>query len=119
MLNVAANAVLIPAYGVYGAAVATLLTWSIYMVVCWAIANAEHRLPVSRLAYARMGLLVAAVYGAADATRVGSWPVQVALDGLWAAVFCAAAYALFFGPAERAGARALMSESWGRVRRMI
>lgn len=115
LLNLAANLVLIPTYGIYGAAVATLITWSAYMLVCWWIANAEHRLPVQRLAYVRLFLLVCAVYAAAAATRSHVFVLQVVLDGAWLLVFCAAAIPLFFTPAERRGALALCANLVGRL----
>lgn len=115
LLNLAANLVLIPTYGIYGAAVATLVTWAAYMLVCWWVANAEHRLPVQRLAYVRIFLLVCMVYAAAAATRSHLFVLQVLLDGLWLLVFCAAAIPVFFTPAERRGALALCAAVAGRL----
>ena len=68
-LNLVANGVLIPPYGTYGAAWATLLTWAAYMVVCWVVANREHRLPMPVWAYLRLGVLVTLVYMVAAETR--------------------------------------------------
>ena len=114
VLNVAANFVLIPVYGVHGAALATLITWSGYMVVCWAIAHAEHRLPVSPFAYVRITGVAMAVYALSLETRVPGVVVQVALDGAWMLVFCGAAFFLFFGAAERRGALGAASGVWAR-----
>ena len=69
VLNLLANMLLIPAYGTYGAAWATLLTWSAYLVVCWIAADREHRLPVRVAAYARLLGLAVAAYAAAATIR--------------------------------------------------
>ena len=101
VLNLLANMLLIPAYGVYGAAWATLLTWSAYLVICWIAADREHRLPVRIAAYGRLlGLLVAA-YAVAATLRSDSFALQTALDGAWVALFAAAAAAVFLSASER------------------
>lgn len=101
VLNLLANVLLIPAYGIYGAAWATLLTWSAYLVVCWIVADREHRLPVRIASYARLLGLMAAAYAAAATIRADSFAVRVALDGASVALFAAAAAAVFLSPAER------------------
>lgn len=104
VVNLVANALLIPRQGVYGAACATLVTWTLYMAVCWVVAHREHRLPVSVWAFARLGTVLAATYAAAQATRVPWLVLQVGLDLVWSLVFAAAAFAVFFNAGERAGA---------------
>ncbi len=103
VLNLALNVLLIPAYGIYGAAASTFLTWFIYMIVCWGLSNAEHKLPVRVPAYLRITALTLAVYLVATATRVPILIVQALLDGLWTLVFCGAAAAIFFSADERRG----------------
>ncbi|MBI1787507.1 MAG: oligosaccharide flippase family protein [Acidobacteria bacterium] len=44
-LNIGLNLVFIPQGGSVGAAWATLLTWLVYMIVCWTLAYREHRVP--------------------------------------------------------------------------
>lgn len=100
-LNLVANWVLIPRYGVYGAAWATLLTWAAYMLVCWVVANREHRLPMPVWAYLRLAVLVTLVYGVAAETRVEALVPQGLLDGVWTLVFAAAAFWVFPPAAER------------------
>ena len=107
LLNLAANALLIPLYGIYGAAAATFLTWAVYMVVCWVVSNGEHRLPVSIPAYLRVTVLLVVVYALGSGTRVHSLPVQVLMDAAWVGVFAIAALIYFFTPAERQGALGL------------
>lgn len=101
VINLAANALLIPKYGIYGAAMATLFTWAIYMVGCWWIANAEHRLPMQKSAYVRLFLLVCVAYAAVAVTRTDLVLVQVVLDAVWVLTFAAAAAWLFLTKAER------------------
>jgi O-antigen/teichoic acid export membrane protein len=45
-VNIGLNFALIPEYGAWGAAVATLLTFSFYLVVIWFMAQREHNLPL-------------------------------------------------------------------------
>ena len=115
-LNLLANAVLIPAYGVMGAAWATLLTWAAYMVVCWVVANREHRLPIPVWAYVRLGALILAAYAGAAASRVEPLVPQIALDAAWTLAFAAAAFAVFLSATERQNVLALAEAvvDWGR-----
>lgn len=101
VLNLVTNWLLIPKYGTYGAAWATLLTWAAYMVVCWVVANREHRLPMPVWAYVRLGVLVVTVYGVAAETRVGPLVLQGVLDGVWTLVFAALAFRTFLQVGER------------------
>ena len=101
VLNLLANMLLIPAYGTYGAAWATLLTWSAYLVVCWVAADREHRLPVRVASYARLLGVMIAAYAAAATIRAGGFALQAALDGAWVALFAAAAAAVFLSAPER------------------
>ena len=101
VLNLLANMLLIPAYGTYGAAWATLLTWSAYLVVCWTAADREHRLPVRIASYARLLGLMIAAYAAAALLRADGFALQAALDGAWVALFAAAAAAVFLSASER------------------
>ena len=118
LLNLAANAVLIPTYGIYGAAVATFLTWFVYMLVCWVVANREHKLPVRPIAYVRIAALVVVIYALAVATRVPGFLIQVVLDGFWVMVFAGLAFGLFLSSEERRGAMALAGSllMWAVVR---
>ena len=109
LLNLGLNAVLIPAYGLYGAAAATSLTWGVLTVACWTLAQAEHRLPIRLGAYAAITVLALAVVAVADAVRTGPWLLQVALDGVWLLLFCGLAFAVFFDRTERRGALDLLS----------
>ncbi len=101
VLNLLANMLLIPAYGVYGAAWATLLTWSGYLVVCWIAADREHRLPVRVASYVRLLGLTVVAYAAAVTIHADGFAVQVALDGAAIALFAVAAAAVFLSAAER------------------
>ena len=100
-LNVAANAVIVPAYGVYGAAWATLVTWSAHLVVCWGLAQREHRLPVRRSRYALLLALLVLAGGGAAGWRVPGFVEQVLLDALWVGGFTVAGALVFLTAAER------------------
>ena len=115
-LNLVANALLIPAYGTYGAAWATLVTWAAYMVVCWVVAHLEHRLPVRVRAYVLLGILAVATYGAAAALRVPGIVPQILLDGVWELGFAGVAFVLFLSVAERRAALELIGTAVARGR---
>lgn len=101
-LNVALNFVLIPIYGVYGAAVATLLTWAGYALICWALARREHALPIRPGAYARILLLGLGVFALASTFRLPYLPAQMLLDMAWVALFVLLCLPLYFTGGERA-----------------
>ena len=101
--NVALNIVLIPTYGIYGAAISTFLTWFSYMIVCWIVSNAEHRLPISIAAYVRLAMLVMAIYILGTLTRTSSLPAQILLDASWSIFFCLLAAPVFLSSAEQCG----------------
>ena len=103
ILSVAANLTLIPFYGITGAAVALLTTWSCYMLACWIIANREHRLPIRTGAIVRILLLAGAVYALAAGTRVEGLFMQIVLDGAWVLGFAGLALFAFFSAEERRG----------------
>jgi O-antigen/teichoic acid export membrane protein len=107
MVNLAANVLLIPMYGIYGAAIATLMTWLIYMAVCWVVANREHALPINPWAYARITLLAIACYALSLGTRADGLLIQAAMDVFWVVLFCVAALRVFLSAEERRGALAL------------
>ena len=100
-LNVVLNLALIPAYGTSGAAWATLLTWSAYLVVCWVVADREHRLPIRLAPYGALMALMVAVYAAAACFRARGFWLQAFLDGAWVALFVGIAVLMLFSRAER------------------
>lgn len=101
VLNVTLNFALIPWYGIYGAAMATLLTWVGYALVCWAAARREHALPFRLGAYARILLLALGVYVLASVLRQPSLLLQIVLDVGWVALFAGLCLPLYFNGAER------------------
>lgn len=100
-LNLLANVVLIPAYGVYGAAWATLVTWLAYLAVNWAVATREHRLPIRPGRYAALLAWMAVVYAAGTGLRLDGLVLQTLLDGVWVTLFLAIAGQAFLSTAER------------------
>ncbi len=115
-LNLLSNMLLIPAYGTYGAAWATLLTWSAYLVVCWVVADREHRLPIRILPYARLLALMIAVYAAAAAFRAEGFVLQTTLDGAWVMLFISLGVLVFFSRTER---RRAVGQFGGFLARML
>lgn len=100
LLNLLLNVLLIPAYGTHGAACATLLTWSAYLVVCWIVADREHRLPIRLAPYGGLLMLMVVVYAAAASFRAPSLLLQTVLDVVWIILFVGIAALLFFPRSE-------------------
>ena len=105
--NLGANALLIPTYGIMGAATATFVTWFVYMLVCWWLSQLEHRLPVSPWAFVRIALLAVAVCVVAAAMRLHGLLPQLVLDAVWTTLFVGLAASLFLTDEERQGALGL------------
>jgi O-antigen/teichoic acid export membrane protein len=101
LLNLALNALLIPAHGIWGAACATFLTWAIYCAVCWIYAARRHRIPIT----AEPFTLILAFSGAALLARAGlaaaTAPANLALDCALLAIFIAAASIFCLRATER------------------
>ena len=104
LFNLGANALLIPTYGIMGAAGATFITWFAYMLVCWWLSQREHRLPVSAWAFVRIALLALGVCGVASAMRLHGLLPQLVMDALWTTLFVGLAASLFLTDEERQGA---------------
>ena len=101
VLNTVLNFALIPAFGIFGAAFATLGTWAAYMLVCWVIAWREHRVPVSVLAFAKINLLAVLVFAIGDFLRLDNPLAQAFADVFWILVFIALCLWFFFAPKDR------------------
>lgn len=116
VLNSGCNLLLIPAYGLYGAGLATMVTWMAYSGVCWAIANREHHVPVRGAAFAGILALMGLVYAAAAALRLPNHWLQVALDLAWVGLFAVLCLGFYFSGAERrqirAAAARVLSHLW-------
>jgi len=101
IFNNVLNVALIPFYGMYGAALATLATWLAYMALCWTVANREHRLPLAIMPLLRILALAGAVYAASALLRTDSLVLQMLRDAAWVALFAGLALLVFFDKAER------------------
>ncbi len=101
VLNLVCNALLIPRYGIWGAAWATFATWAAYCAVCWLSAWRVHRVPM------RPGTLLGllAIAGGAMALRAVIGPdgaiARLALDCAVFAFFLLAAWLLYLRQDER------------------
>ena len=97
--NLVFNILLIPAFGIHGAAWATLLTWSAYLAVCWIVADREHRLPIRIAPYGALLVAIVAVYAAATVFRAGGLLLQGLLDGAWVVLFAGVAAFILYSQA--------------------
>ena len=101
LLNGLLNFALIPTFGIYGAAIATLGTWAAYMTVFWVIAWREHRVPVSVRSFFKITLLAIAIFALGDALRVPSRILQTAIDCLWVGLFVGLCLRFYFSSKQR------------------
>ena len=115
-INIGVNAVLIPAYGLYGAAAATLLTWSVHMVVCCAVAWREHRVPLRIGSFLIMAGLAVTMFALSEASRLDAWLPQVALDGACVLLFVALCFGLALTADERAQVKGTVLAGLVRLR---
>jgi O-antigen/teichoic acid export membrane protein len=109
VVNVALNLWLIPVYGPLGAAWSTLVTWLLYLALCWIKAQRVNPIPIRVRPIAAMSALAVAVYGlsvlvaglpslwqwAADAVLAAAFPI-----GLW--------YAGYLSSSEKAAILAVL-----------
>ena len=107
VLNVALNMVLIGGVfhlGIWGAALATAITWIVYCGVCWTTARRLHAVQFSAWPLARLAVLAGATVMLHAALRPPNRYAQLAADGGWMLLFCAALWLLYLGPDQRAEA---------------
>lgn len=102
VLNTALNFALIPWLGLYGAAFATLVTWTVYMAVFWIDAAREHQIPTHPFAALMLLLLATAILLSRHAISVETEIGQVLLDFAWLALFGALSVPWYFSATERA-----------------
>lgn len=115
-LNGLLNFSLIPAFGIYGAAIATMGTWIAYMVVFWVLAWREHQIPVSLAAFAKITVLAIGIFALSDSHRAESLILEVAIDCLWIGLFIGLCLLFYFSSAERTE---LLSVAKAQARRLI
>ena len=111
ILNLALNALLIPTYGIWGAAWATFGTWAIYCALCWIFAAREHRLPITPWPLALILGFSAAALGLRSVLASNGTIQNFAVDSLAFGLFLAAITAFYLHPTER-------SEAWQAARRV-
>ena len=103
LLNLTLNAVLIPRYGIYGAALATLATWAAYLGLCWGYAQREHRIPYSVRSFATLFVIAVLVSIAGGARLTACVPLQFLMASALSTVFVVAVFAFGCFPShERA-----------------
>ena len=102
VLNGLLNFALIAPLGIYGAALATMVTWIVYMIVFWIIAWREHQVPISVVSFVKITLLAISVFALGDAVRVNQPVLQAGIDVLWVGLFVGLCFVVYFKPDERA-----------------
>jgi O-antigen/teichoic acid export membrane protein len=88
-LNFLLNFLLISRYGLYGATFATLGTWTVYMVIFWALAWREHHVPVRVSVFLRLMLLALAIFLIGRYTDAGLGLFGFVAATLWTLLYFA------------------------------
>ena len=101
IVNVALNAVLIPFYGIWGAAWATFATWAIYCAMCWVNAARKHRLPMTPWPLALILGFSAAALALRSLLATGSSVENLVFDTAFFALFLAAVSIFYLQASER------------------
>lgn len=113
-LNFALNFALIPSFGIYGAALATMGTWLLYMMAFWWLAWKEHRIPLRIMSFAKITIFAIGIFAVANTFRTDHQYIQLLIDGVWIAAFAALCFAFYFSSIERAEIVAAIK---GQIRR--
>ena len=115
-VNMALNALLIlgpPQLGIWGAALATSITWTLYCAVCWIGARRTHGVHFPLLPLLRLLALGALVLAAQRMFPCANAYLQLAADFGWLALFTAAGAAAYLTGGHRREAVSTL-KSWGR-----
>ncbi len=116
VLNLALNAALIPAYGIWGAAWATFGTWAAYCAVCWAGAWRQHRVSMHPWPLAFILLLSGACLWGRARIALHDRFAGLAVDCLLFGAFLAVSWIVYLREAERAELLGLARGLSGRLR---
>lgn len=115
-LNVVLNILLIPAYGVHGAALATLLTWIAYAAICCLAAWREHKVKLPIRPVLTILAFASGVYWLSVVWRVPSYTLQVLLDIGWMALFFGLCCLFYLSASDRA---ILRNEATALAKRLL
>ena len=100
IVNTLLNVVLIPAWGMYGAAWATLATWFLYLALCWFSAWREHEIAFPLRSFAVPVLAGLAIYMAAVSLPEQSPVIHLGVRALLVTQFIAILWLLSYFPAQ-------------------
>ena len=115
LLNFALNFALIPSFGIYGAALATMGTWLAYMVVFWLITWNEHHIPIRIMSFAKITIFAVGIFTMANNCRIEYRYIQLLIDGVWIAAFATLSFAFYFSASDRAD---IVASVMAQVRRL-
>jgi O-antigen/teichoic acid export membrane protein len=98
--------------GIWGASLATAITWVLYCAVCWVAAGRLHRVPILVTPLLRMLALSAACLAMAVAVPFANAFVALAADIGWFAIFLVGSAFLYLNAGQRLEALALGRRGW-------
>jgi O-antigen/teichoic acid export membrane protein len=119
VLNLALNIVLIPRYGIWGAAIATFLTWVAYCALCWVAALRAHDVPFQLAPLGRLLVMAFTAVALQHAIHPSGRFPRLLLDLVWLALFLLASATIYLGKAQRREAlemlRRFLQKTTGRA----
>lgn len=87
IVNVGLNVMVIPAWGVMGAALCTLVTWGLYLALCLVEQRREHNLQVPWVAFISLVLFSCALWYGSTLVPAESWLVRLGGNSALVLVF--------------------------------
>jgi O-antigen/teichoic acid export membrane protein len=100
ILNTVMNALTIARWGMYGAALSTLLTWALYMAACWFAARREHAIPFTARGFAMAGIAGLLTYAVGKALPPLPFVLHAAVEAVLLVQFIAVLWLLSYFPAQ-------------------
>jgi len=101
--------------GIWGAALATFVTWAIYAGVCWVAARRLHRVAFGVWPLVRLVGLAAVVFAAHGVLAPAQPALALGADLAWSGLFVAASAVLYLKAAQREEMAAFLRAGWRRA----
>ena len=114
--NLLLNFAFIPAFGILGAALATMCTWLLYMLVFWVISWREHHIPVRIPSFLFISVISLLIFSISRALPVGPGVLSIAINSAFILIFVAICLYFYFSKFER---QEVIAFAVARVRGLI
>ncbi len=117
IVNIVLNLLIIPAWGVAGAALCTLLTWGLYLALCLVEQRREHDLRLPWLAFTSLVVGSILAWYASSTVTTDNWLIRLGLNSACVLVFFALTFFLpYFSRDEKGALVAWIAEKRAKLR---